>query len=166
MTSSVIRKYALAALCGAAMFGVGQSAQAAVWNIFGGGAPASTATYGTLQDDNNVINNPSGAAAVYDNAPFGSTVVAGAQLQAFAASGYNITWTYLGSESGDVIQFIAPAVAGFPAAGFAETNANNQCSIASCGVNASGILGQTGTVNMGPLARFATVNAAAIQCDS
>ena len=33
MTSSVIRKYALAALCGAAIVGVGQSAQAATWDI-------------------------------------------------------------------------------------------------------------------------------------
>ena len=31
MTSSVIRKYVLAALCGAAIVGVGQSAQAATW---------------------------------------------------------------------------------------------------------------------------------------
>ena len=48
MTSSVIKKYALAALCGAAIVGVGQSAQAATWDIIGGGAPASTATYGTV----------------------------------------------------------------------------------------------------------------------
>ena len=33
MTSSVIRKYVLAALCGAAIVGVGQSAQAATWDI-------------------------------------------------------------------------------------------------------------------------------------
>ena len=36
MTSSVIRKYVLAALCGAAIVGVGQSAQAATWDIRGG----------------------------------------------------------------------------------------------------------------------------------
>jgi predicted membrane protein len=33
MTTSVIKKYALAALCGAAIVGVGQSAQAATWDI-------------------------------------------------------------------------------------------------------------------------------------
>ena len=50
MTSSVIRKYVLAALCGAAIIGVGQSAQAATWNIVLGvpGAPTSAANYGPL----------------------------------------------------------------------------------------------------------------------
>ena len=36
MTSSVIRKYVLAALCGAAIVGIGQTAQAATWDITGG----------------------------------------------------------------------------------------------------------------------------------
>ena len=48
MTSSVIRKYVLAALCGAAIVGVGQSAQAATWDIVGGVAPTGTATYSTV----------------------------------------------------------------------------------------------------------------------
>ena len=47
MTSSVIRKYVLAALCGAAIIGVGQSAQAATWDINGGVAPSGAANYGT-----------------------------------------------------------------------------------------------------------------------
>ena len=57
------------------------------------------------------------------------------------------SWTYLGSESDNTIQFIAPGV--LPAAGFPENNANNQCSLASCGTNASGVTGQTGTVEHG-----------------
>ena len=61
MTSSVIRKYVLAALCGAAIVGVGQSAQAATWDIVGGVAPTGTADYSTVPNENNVINNPSGA---------------------------------------------------------------------------------------------------------
>ena len=43
MTSSVIRKYVLAALCGAAIVGVGQTAQAATWDINGGVAPSGAA---------------------------------------------------------------------------------------------------------------------------
>ena len=47
MTSSVIRKYVLAALCGAAIIGVGQSAQAATWNIVLGvpSAPSTPTQY-------------------------------------------------------------------------------------------------------------------------
>ena len=81
MTSSVIRKYVLAALCGAAIVGVGQSAQAATWDIVGGVAPAGAADYSTVPGENNVINNPSGAAGVYDTLA-GASILAAAQLKA------------------------------------------------------------------------------------
>src|SRR6187455_2363372 len=93
MTSSVIRKYALAALCGAAIVGVGQSAQAATWDINGGVAPVSTATYGTAPGDNNVINNPSGAAGVYDTLG-GTSVIAAANLLATFTAGNTYTVSY------------------------------------------------------------------------
>jgi len=146
MTSSVIRKYALAALCGAAIVGVGQSAQAATWDINGGVAPASTATYGTAPADNNVINNPSGAAGVYDTLA-GASVIAGANLLATFTAGntYTVSYVYLGSESDNTIRFFAPGTT-VPVLGFPETNANNQC--ATCNTTSL----QTGTVAMGSAA--------------
>ena len=108
MTSSVIRKYALAALCGAAMFGVGQSAQAATWLITGSQDPASTATYGILPRDNNVINNPTGA-AIFDDAA-GATVRAAGNLQAVFTGAYNVSWFYPGSESDNINLFLGPGV--------------------------------------------------------
>jgi len=135
MTSSVIRKYVLAALCGAAIVGVGQSAQAAQWSIFGSQDPASTASYGTANGDNNVINYaPSG---VFDSQA-GATVRAAGQLQAinFPVGGsYDVSWTYIGSESDQIIQFRAPGVPGFPITGFNEDNRNNQCAACATTTN-------------------------------
>jgi len=141
MTSSVIRKYALAALCGAAIIGVGQSAQAATWTILGGGAPSSPANYGPANGQNNVINNP--AAGVVDtiNVPINASIVSGANLQANFVSSYTVSWVYLGSESDNNIRFFGPGVV---ATGFLETDLNNNC--AACATNPSP---QTGTVPMG-----------------
>jgi len=156
MRSSVIRKYALAALCGAAMFGVNQSAQAATWLIDGGQAPASTATYGTDNGDNNVINNPTGAAIYDDGPPFGTTVVAGANLKAVFSGAYNVSWFYPGSESDNKNLFLGPGV--IPASGFAETDINQQCT--TCASPPSGpdpiqfVGSATNQTDLFPLFRF------------
>ena len=134
MTSLVIRKYALAALCGAAIVGVGQSAQAATWSIVNSLDPAATANYGTANGDNNVINYaPSG---VFDSQT-GATVRARGELQAvFAVGGsYDVSWTYIGSESDNVIQFRAAGIAGFPGSGFNEDNRVNQCAACATTTN-------------------------------
>ena len=144
MTSSVIRKYALAALCGAAIVGFGQTAQAATWDIVGGVAPTGVAVYSTVPGDNNVLNNPSGAAGVYDtiNVPLNTSIFAAAQLQANFTAGntYTVNWVYVGSESDNTIRFFADGVA---ALGFPEDNANNQC----IGCNTFSV--QSGQVLMG-----------------
>lgn len=121
MTSSVIRKYVLAALCGAAIIGVGQTAQAATWDINGGVAPSGAANYGVTPDQNNVINQLAGVAGVFDTFN-GATILAAANLNATFVSAYNVSWTYLGSESDNVIRFSATGVAAFD-----DTNANNNC---------------------------------------
>jgi len=128
MTSSVIRKCALAALCGAAMFGVVQSAQAATWNIVGGGAPTSAAVYNTDPKENNVVNSPLSGNSVIDPSA-GATILQHAQLQANFIGSYIVQYTYVGSESANVIDFAAPGVplANGGVVGYAETNANNQC---------------------------------------
>ena len=133
MTSSVIRKYALAALCGAAIVGFGQSAQAASWNIVGGVAPSGTATYDTNQDNNNVINSPLSGNSVNDPSA-GATILQAAQLQANFVGSYNVQWFYVGSESANVIDFAAPGVPVTSVFGYAETDANNQC--ATCPASA------------------------------
>src|SRR4029079_427731 len=136
MTSSVIRKCALAALCGAAMFGVGQSAQAAsIWNITGGALPSGAAQYDTVPQHTNVLNSP--LAGNFVNDPLaGATIKQAAQLGTITTGAYNVQWVYVGSESNNVIQFIAPGVApangallpfAVPSLGYAESNANNQC---------------------------------------
>jgi hypothetical protein len=130
MTSSVsvIRKYALAALCGAAIVGVGQSAQAATWDINGGVAPVSTASYGTAPNDNNVINNPAATGGRVFDTLAGASVIAAANLQATFTAGnnYTVSWVYLGSESDNTIRFFAPGGT-VPVLGFPEDNRNNQC---------------------------------------
>jgi len=137
MTSSVIRKYALAALCGAAIIGVGQSAQAATWTIVGGVAPASAASYGTADGQNNVINNPNPLGGQTFDTLAGATIKADADLNATAAGAYNVQWFYVGSESDNKIDFAATGVplANGGVVGYAETNANNQC--AACATNPS-----------------------------
>ena len=92
MTSSVIRKYALAALCGAAMFGVGQGAQAAsTWTIIGGAAPSGTANYDTDPSHNNVISSP--LAGNFVNDPLnGATILQAAQLGTTTTGAYNVSW--------------------------------------------------------------------------
>jgi len=154
MTSSVIRKYALAALCGAAMFGVGQGAQAAsTWTIIGGAAPSGTANYDTDPSHNNVISSP--LAGNFVNDPLlGATILQAAQLGTTTTGAYNVSWIYVGSESANVIQFVAPGVAPanagllpplVPSVGYAESNANNQC--VGCGYNP--LLNQPGPLAMG-----------------
>ena len=46
------------------------------------------------------------------------------QLQTTFITAYDVTWTYLGSESDNTLSFSGPGVAGFD-----ETNANNNCLI-------------------------------------
>jgi len=126
--SSVIRTHALAALCGVAMIGFVQSAQAGTWDIVGGVAPFSAANYGTGLNQNNVVNNP--IAGVFDTLN-GASIFAAANLNATFSAGnvYDVTWTYVGSESGHVINFFAPGV---PLAGYSEFEANNNCTSAFC----------------------------------
>src|SRR5580765_4898688 len=120
MTSSVIKKYVLAALCGAAIVGVGQSAQAATWNI-SGGSPAGLPNYGLAPNANNVLNQttPPGMAFVFDDLN-GASIIAAGQLRTTFVTAYDVRWTYVGSESDNTLRFIGPGVAGFD-----ETNANN-----------------------------------------
>jgi hypothetical protein len=121
MTSSVIKKYVLAALCGAAIVGVGQTAQAATWDIVGG-SPAGAPNYGNLPNQNNVLNQGVlGNAHVFDTLN-GASIIAGAQLQATFITAYDVVWTYVGSESDNTLRFSGPGVAGFD-----ENNANNNC---------------------------------------
>ena len=122
MTSSVFRKYVLAALCGAAIVGVGQSAHAATWDI-NGGVAAGAPNYGTAPNQNNVLNQgPAGLALVFDDLN-GASIIAGAQLQTTFITAYDVRWVYVGSESDNTLRFTGPGVAGFD-----ETNANNNCS--------------------------------------
>ena len=144
MTSSVIKKYALAALCGAAIIGVGQSAQAATWSIVLGvpSAPSSAASYGPANGQNNVINNPSSATQDLINVPINTSIFQNSNLNAGTFTGsYNVDWFYIGSESDNNITFIANGVA--PAnggiLGYQEINANNNC--ASCATNPSPQIG-------------------------
>jgi len=127
MTSSVIRKCALAALCGAAMFGVVQSAQAATWNIVGGGAPTSAAVYNTDPKENNVVNSPLSGNSVIDPSA-GATILQHAQLQANFIGSYIVQYTYVGSESANIIDFAAHGVTITGVVGFAETNATTSAS--------------------------------------
>jgi len=144
MTSSVIRKYALAALCGAAIVGVGQSAKAATWDINDPPAVlAGPANYGTGSTQNNVVNNLSGAAGIYDTFN-GATIFANANLSANFVGTYTVSWVYLGSESNNLIQFNAPGVP----LGFVETNANNNC---AAGLPFCFPSAQSGTVAMGSI---------------
>jgi len=123
MTSSVIRKYVLAALCGAAIVGVGQTAQAAsLWDI-SGGVNAGLPNYGVLPGQNNVLNQLAGMANVFDDLN-GASIFAGAQLRTTTTGAYDVSWNYVGSESDHVIRFAAAGVVG--AAGD-ENNANNNC---------------------------------------
>jgi len=143
MTSSVIRKYALAALCGAAIVSVGQSAQAATWDINDPPAVlAGPANYGTGSTQNNVVNQIGGGAGVFDTFN-GATIFANANLRANFASSYTVSWTYLGSESNNIIQFTGPGVAGFN-----ETNANNNC---ASGAPTCFSFAPSGTVPMGSI---------------
>ena len=114
MTSSVIKKYALAALCGAAIIGVGQSAQAATWSIVLGvpSAPSSAANYGTAPNQNNVINNPASATHDLINVPINTSIFQNSNLNAGTFVGsYNVDWFYLGSESDNKNDFAANGVA-------------------------------------------------------
>ena len=83
MTSSVIRKYVLAALCGAAIVGVGQSAQAATWNIVlvVASAPSSACSdYGPLPGQNNVVNNPPAWSTISINVPVNASIFQNVQI--------------------------------------------------------------------------------------
>jgi len=138
MTSSVIRKYALAALCGAAIIGVGQSAQAATWSIVLGvpSAPSSAANYGPLPNQNNVINNPASATHDLINVPINTSIFQNSNLNAGTFVGsYNVDWFYLGSESDNKNDFAANgvALANGGVIGYQEINANNNC--LTCGVS-------------------------------
>ena len=138
MTSSVIRKYVLAALCGAAIVGIGQTAQAATWDITGGVINFAPPNYGIAPNQNNVLNQGVlGNAHVFDELN-GTSIYAGSQLQTTFITAYDVTWTYLGSESDNTLRFTGPGVAGFD-----ETNANNNCLI-GCAAG-----GQGGPVVMG-----------------
>lgn len=125
---SVIKKFALAALCGTVIGVASQGAQAATWDIVGGSAlaPIDFPGYGTAPGVDNVINN-SGAgflAQVVDPSPGSPQVwIGGANLQAvFSNPTYSVQWAYVGSESDNVISFSATSVG--PSL---ENNANNQC---------------------------------------
>jgi len=140
MTSSVIKKYALAALCGAAIIGVGQSAQAATWSIVLGvpSAPSSAANYGTAPNQNNVINNPASATHDLINVPINTSIFQNSNLNAGTFVGsYNVDWFYLGSESDNKNDFAANgvALANGGVIGYQEINANNNCAALSCGVS-------------------------------
>ena len=139
MTSSVIRKYVLAALCGAAIIGVGQSAQAATWSIVLGvpSAPSSAASYGPLPDQNNVINNPPSLTNDTINVPVNLSIRQNSNLNATFVGSYNVDWFYLGSESDNKNDFAANgvALANGGVIGYQEINANNNC--IGCGLSPS-----------------------------
>ena len=135
---SVAKKFALAALCTAAL-----SATASAAPLFSiSGDPFNAFAYSTASQDNNVVNVP---ASTITDGPAPTTWIASSRTANAAVSvvglgvgqTYTVQYTYLGSESGDVIRFSAPGVANF-----LENNANNNC--ATCGVSP-----QTGVVNMG-----------------
>ena len=82
--------------------------------------------YGTVPEQNNVINNPSGAAGVYDtlNGAINFRCCTTTSDTSSAGNTYTVNWIYVGSESDNTIRFSAPGV---PVLGFPETNANNKC---------------------------------------
>jgi hypothetical protein len=141
---SVAKKFALAALCTTALFAVSQSANAAPLFSIDNSVSFNTFTYGTAPADNNVVNVP--ASGLVDGVAPTTWRASGGMTNASvsvtgANPGWTVQYTYLGSESGDIIKLSAPGIS--PAAGFPETNANNNCG-AACGGSA-----QTGQVNVG-----------------
>ena len=121
MTSSVIRKYVLAALCGAAIVGVGQTAQAATWDITVVLRRWCRQLRHLPPTQNNVLNQLAGMAFVFDDLN-GASIIAAAQLQTTFITAYDVRWTYVGSESDHTLRFTGPGVAAFD-----ENNANNNC---------------------------------------
>ena len=120
--TSVAKRFALAAVCGAAIFAFSQSSQAATWSISGGGALTDFPGYGTLPGQDNVINfAPS---HIVDPSPTAANTIQGANLLpgTFSGGSYNVAWFYMGSESDNTITFTAPGVSAFP-----EDNRNNNC---------------------------------------
>jgi len=124
------KRIALLGLCATALIVNFQTANAASFQIVGG-APLSTAPtplYGSSLPQNNVVNAPGApptGALVFD--PTGPNLTAdtpwvqGGQLFTQSSSGkVNITWIFLGSESGFNVTFHAPGIPDFT-----EGNQNN-----------------------------------------
>ena len=139
---TVAHKLALAALCATALTGLGQSAQAASFDISGGGSllslsPSEFPGYGTAVNQDNVVNSGTSGADLFDtSATLGSTWISSitgsaAMLDVVGLSAsqtYSVKWTYLGSESADTNVFSASGIAGY-----AENNANaNACTGSPC----------------------------------
>src|SRR5690348_15671296 len=136
--TSVAKRFALAAVCGAAIFAFSQSSQAATWSISGGGALTDFPGYGTLPGQDNVINFAPSHVVDSSN---GANFVQGGNLLpgTFSGGSYSVAWFYIGSESDNTITFTAPGVSAFP-----EDNRDNNCCQGSQPLGPTGMGGATG----------------------
>jgi hypothetical protein len=132
---NTIRKFALVALCASALTAVSQTSQADVLFDITNGAAVPAFSYGSAVGSNNVINAagaPATGSTVTD--PTGGSTsewlgtASGGPSSFISVTGlsagqnYSINWTYIGSESGDVVQLTIPGLGTTP---FNETNINN-----------------------------------------
>jgi hypothetical protein len=144
--NTIAKKLALVALCTTALTAASQPSHADVlFNI--SGISQNAFSYGPLPGADNVINftgqpaaNNTGSTVLDPNsAPStwkgsgdpGTGFVNSAVTVTGLASGqnYSINWTYVGSESGDIIQFSAPG----GAITTADDDRNNNCATCSAG---------------------------------
>ena len=116
--NTIVRKFALVALCTSAIVAVSQSSQAAPVFDIQNATSTNSFAYSTAPGGNNVINSPSSAptgSSVFDGATpttwLGSTATNSSQVAVGGLAGiatYTVTWTYIGSESDNITQFSVP----------------------------------------------------------
>ena len=131
---TVTGRIALVALCATALTSVTQKAHALVtFDIVPGASllsiPGQFPGYGTVISQDNVVNSGTAGQTVADGLSgaswIASTTSSPAYLTVVGLTGsqtYNVKFSYLGSESNDVIQFTSGAITPFK-----ENNANNNC---------------------------------------
>jgi hypothetical protein len=135
-TITITGKIALVALCATALTSVTQKAHALVtFDIVPGASllsiPGQFPGYGTAISQDNVVNSGTTGQTVADGLSGASWIASTtspaspAYLTVVGLTGpqtYNVKFSYLGSESNDVIQFTSGAITPFN-----ENNANNNC---------------------------------------
>ena len=131
-----LRKLALVALSSSAIVALSQTSQAAPLFQIQNAIPQNGFVYSNLPNGNNVINSPS-------SNPTGSTVFDGATPTTWQGSSasnsslvavtglagvatYTVSWTYIGSESDNIVRFTVPTNANVAVNGAIPTNEDNR----------------------------------------